>query len=147
MIIDDDPDQLGLFRLAAERTCLYWRIATAEDGDVAFRQIKQWDEELPRFVPQIVLTDVKMPRMGAVEFARKLRNDPNLPHMHLIAMSSSSYPPEVQATLDAGCEAFFQKPGDFSKLTEILRQLPSVCGLSGSTFSTFPALIPRMIEA
>ena len=131
MIIDDDPDQLGLFRIAAERTCLYWRIATAEDGEVAYRQIKEWEDELPRFVPQIVLTDIKMPRMGGVAFAQKLRNDPTLSPIHLIAMSSSNYPPEVNAALEAGCEAFFQKPGDFGKLTEILRQLPVICGING----------------
>jgi CheY-like chemotaxis protein len=131
MIIDDDPDQLALFRLAAERTKLYWRIAAADDGAAAYEQIRAWAAELPRFVPQIVLTDIKMPKMGGVEFARTLRHDPHLPPIHIVAMSSSNYPPEVRAALDAGCAAFVQKPGDFGQLVSMMASLPEVCGLNG----------------
>lgn len=147
MIIDDDPDQLGLFRITAERTCLYWRIATAEDGDMALRQITAWSEELPRFVPQIVLSDIKMPRMGGIEFARTLRHHPQLPPIHTVAMSSSSYPPEVQAALEAGCVAFFQKPGDFAKLTELFRKLPGVCGLGPDGDRHHSFLVDSFAEA
>jgi CheY-like chemotaxis protein len=127
MIVDDDPDQLRLFRITAERTGRFWRIATAEDGDEAFDQILKWADELPRFIPQIVVTDMKMPKMNGIEFARRLRTEPRLPPLHLVAMSSSGYEPDVRAALDAGCEAFVQKPGEFSKLKEFFLALADLC--------------------
>lgn len=127
LIIDDDQDQLNLFRLTAERTGLYWRIETATDGREAYEKILRAEEEVPRFMPQIVLTDVKMPRMNGIEFVKTLRADPRVPPMQVVAMSSSDYEPEVRAALAAGCCAFFQKPSDFSKLKEWFMELPSVC--------------------
>jgi CheY-like chemotaxis protein len=130
MIVDDDHDQLELFEITAQRAGVYWRIFTADDGDVAYRQILKWAEEVPRYVPQIVVTDLKMPMMGGIQFARALLRDSRVPPVNLIAMSSSNYEPEVRSALSAGCCAFFQKPSDFGKLREIFASLPAMCGLS-----------------
>ncbi|PTY06598.1 hypothetical protein DB347_11200 [Opitutaceae bacterium EW11] len=127
LIIDDDIDQLNLFRLTAERTGLYWRIATADDARHAYELILRADEEVPRFVPNIVLTDLRMPAMNGVEFVRTLRTDPRVPPMHLVAMSSTDYEPEVRAALAAGCCAFVLKPAEFAKLKDLLSELPEIC--------------------
>lgn len=129
MIVDDDPDQLALFRMTADRSKIYWRIATANHGQDAYDEILGSAEGVPRFVPQIVLTDIKMPTMGGIELARALQSDPRVPPVRIVAMSNSDYPPEVEGALGAGCCAFLQKPGDFQKLKELFASLPAICGI------------------
>lgn len=127
MIVDDDPDQLSLLRIAAERVRSFRRVITAEDGAMALQEVTDFFERTSDLTPLIILTDLKMPRVNGVELAKNLRRHPTFPAVHVVAMSNSRYQPDVQSALDAGCCAFFQKPGGFQQLKEMLLSLPAVC--------------------
>jgi len=127
VIVDDDPDQLSLLRIAAERVRSYRRIITAEDGAAALSQVIEFFEHTSDLTPLIILTDLKMPRVNGIELAKTLQSHPSVPPVHVVAMSNSRYQPDVQAALTAGCCAFFQKPGGFQQLKEILLSLPALC--------------------
>lgn len=127
VIVDDDPDQLSLFRIAAERVGTYSRIITAENGMQALREVLAFPDEVTEFAPIIILTDLRMPQLNGVDLARRLHRQLNTPSLRLIAMSNSSYPPDVEAALAAGCCAFIQKPSGFPELKRMVASLPEVC--------------------
>jgi CheY-like chemotaxis protein len=133
VIVDDDPDQLALFRIAAERVAAYRCVITATDGMAALREISSFFKLSAADLPLIVLTDLKMPKMSGTELAKKLRLDPKLPPFHVVAMSNSGRNQDADAALAAGCSAFFQKPSSFSRLKEMLVSLPELCAKFAET--------------
>lgn len=138
VIVDDDPDQLSLLRIAAERVRSFRRVITAEDGAVALREVIDFFEHTSDLTPLIILTDLKMPRVNGVELAKKLQGHPSVPRVHVVAMSNSRYQPDVQAALAAGCCAFFQKPGGFQQLKDMLISLPAVCARKANESFAYP---------
>lgn len=134
LIVEDDPDQLSLFKLAAERSGAFSRVTTAEDASSGVEQAFALIDSLPTSVSKIVLTDLKMPRAGGIELFKRLRHTCDVLPVYLVAMSSSEYMPEVMAARDAGCCAFFQKPGDFGKLKEMIGHVANLASTEISDF-------------
>lgn len=141
VIVDDDPDQLCLIRIAAERVGAYSRVMTAGDGAAAMQEVSDYLNELSEAVPLIILTDLKMPRVSGIDLARRLRRQALLPALRLVAMSNSAYEPDVEAALSAGCCAFIQKPSGFPELKRMVASLPAVC----KNAETAPQFIPEAV--
>lgn len=127
VIVDDDPDQLSLIRIAAERVGKFSRVITADNGAHALREVVGSLNDPEDVVPMIILTDVRMPQINGIDLARRLHRQSQAPSLRLVAMSNSSYPPDVEAALAAGCCAFIQKPSGFPELKQMVASLPELC--------------------
>jgi CheY-like chemotaxis protein len=79
LIVDDDPDILSLLRM---------HLASAGyDVGVAADAIQAGYRVLAR-VPDLIITDVKMPFMDGFEFVTALKGDRTLPHIPVIFLTS-----------------------------------------------------------
>ena len=67
LIVDDNPDKLGL--LEAALSLAGYNVTTATDGDEALAAIDSYQ-------PDLVITDVMMPRMNGYELAQRIRANP-----------------------------------------------------------------------
>ena len=67
LVVDDNPDKLHL--LEAALTLAGYSVTTATDGDEALAAIES-------FQPDLVITDVMMPRMNGYELAQRIRGNP-----------------------------------------------------------------------
>ncbi|MCL2725542.1 MAG: sigma-54 dependent transcriptional regulator [Polyangiaceae bacterium] len=105
LVVDDDEGaRSGLAQLLASEK---YTVDTAEDGVVALELAK----ERP---PDVVVTDLSMPRMGGMELLRKLREqDPEMPV--IVATSSQELATGV-AAMRAGAEDYLTKPIDFGAM-------------------------------
>jgi CheY-like chemotaxis protein len=81
-------------------------------------------ENTRREQPDLILLDVRMPRMTGYEACRRLKADPTLRHIPVIFLSAKGQEAEVQTGLEAGAAEYILKP--FSpdqlnkRITEIL---------------------------
>jgi CheY-like chemotaxis protein len=75
------------------------------------------------FKPQLVFTDIQMPRMSGIELARRLRQLPGLEHVILIAATATNYADE---RLEGHAELFddwLQKPYGLRELESLMARL------------------------
>lgn len=80
VIIDDDPTNRVLLRSVCEKLGI-GIIDEAEDGVVAL-------ELITRFQPDLLLLDIRMPRMDGLELMRQLRANPNFDSLSILVQTS-----------------------------------------------------------
>jgi PAS domain S-box-containing protein len=73
--------------------------------------------------PDIVLLDIGLPGMDGIEMARKLRQQPALGHMVLIALSGFGQETDRERARQAGFDEYMVKPADPEKLRALLRHV------------------------
>ncbi|REG36220.1 response regulator receiver domain-containing protein [Archangium gephyra] len=108
LLVDDDPDLTEIYTELLEQ--LGFSITSAPDGQEALALA-------PRLRPDLIITDVSMPRMNGLELCRRLRADPRLHAIPLIIHSS-----EVELRVPHG-EVFLPKPCELSALLTLVDQM------------------------
>jgi CheY-like chemotaxis protein len=103
---EDDRQDQQLILAALEDVRPAPRIAFAEDGVALL-------EAVGRRPPELVVLDLKMPRMGGLEALRRLRGEPATRHVPVVVFSSGSLPDEIAQCRQLGVLDTVQKPIEF----------------------------------
>ena len=80
-------------------------------------------ENTRREQPDLILLDVRMPRMTGYEACRRLKADPTLRHIPVIFLSAKGQEAEVQTGLEAGAAEYILKPFSPDQLNKRISEL------------------------
>ena len=108
LVADDEPEILELIEMILGGNGLH--ILTAHDGLEALEIAREQR-------PHLVLADVMMPRMGGIELASRLREDPETRDTVVLLMSAGRHI-DVGAS---GAQELVRKPFDILRLSEMVR--------------------------
>ncbi|MGH8885396.1 MAG: SpoIIE family protein phosphatase [Egibacteraceae bacterium] len=100
LLVDDNAD---MRRYVTRLLGAYWEVETAGDGLTAL-------EAARRQVPDLVLTDVMMPRMDGFELLRALRREPSTSRVPVVMLSARVGGEAPIEGLDAGADDYLVKP-------------------------------------
>ncbi len=119
LIAEDEPDirELVAFTL---RFAGYEVVATS-NGEEALQQASQ-------MIPDIILMDVRMPKMTGYDACRAMKADPALMDIPVVFLSAKGQDAEIQAGLDAGAEEYLLKPFAPDQLVERVKAILSKFG-------------------
>jgi len=118
MLIEDTRDD-ELLSLRALRKCgLPMVVKVAHDGVEALRKLGVGGEA--RQVPDLIISDLKMPRLSGDQVLRSVRADEHLKEVPFIVFSSSDEPTDVRRCMTLGATAFATKPVSFSEYIDCL---------------------------
>ncbi len=67
--------------------------------------------------------DLSLPVLDGWEAIRRLRADPEVSHIPIIALSAHAARADIERALEAGCDAYVTKPIDDEKLTLTIQKL------------------------
>jgi CheY-like chemotaxis protein len=114
LIAEDEPDirELVAFTL---RFAGHEVIATS-NGEEAVQQAGL-------VIPDIILMDVRMPRMTGYEACRLMKADPILKDIPVVFLSAKGQDSEIQTGMDAGAEDYMLKPFAPDQLTERVKTI------------------------
>ncbi|MBI5824994.1 MAG: response regulator [Chloroflexota bacterium] len=114
LIAEDEPDirELVAFTL---RFAGHEVIATS-NGEEALNQAFE-------VIPDIILMDVRMPRMTGYDACRAMKADPTLKDIPVVFLSAKGQDSEIQTGLDAGAEEYLLKPFAPDQLTERVKAI------------------------
>jgi two-component system cell cycle response regulator DivK len=101
LVVDDEPAVLDSIRLLLEDPAA--RVLTARDGQEALVLAE-------RHLPDLVLTDLRMPRLDGWELVRRLRWSPRTRLIVIIAMSAFVPPQDEVRLHEAGFDGWLPKP-------------------------------------
>ena len=103
LVIDDDPVILELLRVNFEIEG--FAVVSAGDGREGLERAK-------RDKPDVILSDIMMPRMDGLDLVTALRSDPKTRAVPVILLSAKAQNAEVKAGLEAGADDYVTKPFD-----------------------------------
>jgi CheY-like chemotaxis protein len=82
LVVDDEPDQRLLLRRIFERAG--YEVAEAQDGKDALAVVR-------KSPPDLLVTDMMMPVMGGAELIRRIRGEPAIAHIPVLAVSGDPH--------------------------------------------------------
>jgi two-component system response regulator len=71
----------------------------------------------------VTLLDLKLPRVPGLEVLRAIRADPRTRRTPVVILTSSNEEHDVATSYDLGVNSYIQKPVDFTRFAEAIRQL------------------------
>ena len=138
LYVEDDPEDVELLRLAAQRCDGTLDLCVVEDGELASQMIQDVEAgRMPR--PDIALIDINLPKKDGITLLRELKDGP-LSIMPVMMLSSSSAERDVKAAYAAGAAIYFEKPNAMEELCEMV-------GIIGRLWTIFARLPPPPSEA
>jgi CheY-like chemotaxis protein len=126
LIVDDDEAMRALLKGAAEACGAFGSIRTEHDPRAALRFLTDATRSDDR--PDIVVTDLNMPRLDGINFVRELKAKSDAARICVAMLSSSDLAADRDAAIAAGCAVFLGKPAAIDELIAILSSLPGLCG-------------------
>ena len=118
-LIEDNPDDEALTMRALKRNGIANDIVILRDGVEALDFLL--DAAKP--VPQLVLLDLKLPRIDGLELLKRLRSEPRTQLLPIVILTSSSEERDVIEGYRLGANSYVRKPVDFNEFSEAVRQL------------------------
>ena len=76
-------------------------VVDCEDGQIAWDTLRHRGEEF-----DIVVTDIEMPNMDGCQFARRIKDDPSLAHLPVIALTSLASEEDMQRGMESGIDDY-----------------------------------------
>jgi two-component system response regulator len=126
LLVEDNPDDVELTLRAFERSPLASDIVIARDGvealDYLFGTGAHAGRELAAG-PQVVLLDLKLPKVDGLEVLRRIRADQRTSRLPVVILTSSRERGDLVRSYDLGANSFVRKPVDFVEFAEAARQL------------------------
>jgi two-component system, response regulator len=126
LVVDDNPDQRELTRLALCECCDPARIATAADGVQALEFLLGRGAHEGRDVrkqPRLVIVDMQLSQMSGLEVLRTLRANPVTQALPVVMLSSSTQKAELDSCYEAGANSVVLKSLDYEELRRKMRRV------------------------
>lgn len=114
LMADDVPDMLDLVKEKFKGS--FARILTASDGVEAFRLAKA-------YMPDIIISDVVMPKMTGFELCRKVKSEIETAHIPVILLTSRSNSKNQSMGYKMGADGFLPKPFDANVLKRLVNSI------------------------
>jgi DNA-binding response OmpR family regulator len=114
LIAEDEPDIRDL--VAFTLRFAGYEVVAANNGEEAVQLAS-------REFPDLILLDVRMPRMTGYDACRAIKANPELKDIPVVFLSAKGQESEIQTGLEAGAEEYLLKPFAPDQLTDRVRAI------------------------
>lgn len=115
-VVAEDEERMRdyLVRKASELDGRFECVGAAADGEEAIELIE-------RYLPRLLITDIKMPVVGGLELVRRVRDTDT--DLRIVIVSGYSEFEYARQAIELGVDEYLLKPVDIGKLRETLRRI------------------------
>ena len=126
LLVEDNADDEALTMRAFRRNNIRNEIIVARDGAAALEYLfgtGAYQGRDPLDLPQVVLLDLKLPKVDGLEVLKRVRADVRTAILPVVILTSSKEQQDIINGYKFGCNSYVRKPVDFDQFMEAARQL------------------------
>ena len=125
LLVDDNPDHAELIADSFEEFNVHNCIRHVGDGEAALRYLQanidtQKDKQV---MPDLILLDIKMPRLNGIETLKIFKSDEVLKHIPVVMISTSNTDKEIKQCFELGASSYVTKPLQFEDFARKIKGL------------------------
>ncbi|MDJ0510562.1 MAG: response regulator [Crocosphaera sp.] len=126
LLVEDDPNDIELIKLALANCQFVDKIDIAEDGEKALEYLlgtptSPFYPQLPR----LVLLDLNLPKLNGIQVLEAIRNNSRTKKLVVVVMTSSAEDKDLQACYNLGVNSYIIKPLNFQEFRDTTQKISS----------------------
>jgi two-component system response regulator len=126
LLVEDNAKDEVLTLRAFRRNNLLNKVQVVRDGAEALDYLRRCADHADggaAEMPQLVLLDLKLPKIDGLEVLRQIRNDPRTRLLPVVILTTSTEESDRLEGYRLGASSYVRKPVDFQKFAEAVNQL------------------------
>jgi two-component system response regulator len=126
LLVEDNPDDEVLTRRALKQNDIDSEVVVAHDGAKALDYLFGTGAYAGRdtsVMPQLVLLDLKLPKIDGLEVLRRIRADERTRLLPVVILTSSKEQQDLLDGYGCGANSYVRKPVDFARFSRAVEQL------------------------
>jgi two-component system, response regulator len=126
LLVEDNDDDVQLTLRAFRKSDLVSTVTVVRDGVEALDYLLatgEYASRNPDVMPDLVLLDIKLPRVDGVQVLERLRSHPRTRLIPIVILTSSAEPKDLLTCYTLGANSYVRKPVDFAEFTEAVARL------------------------
>jgi CheY-like chemotaxis protein len=126
LLVDDNPHDVVLIRLAFRKVGIIDTIQLVKDGAEAIRYInggEPYSDRVKYPPPTLLLLDLKMPGANGFEVLKWIRSQDHLDSLVVVVMSGSREDADIHRAYELGANSYLVKPTKFEDLVKMMESL------------------------
>jgi two-component system, response regulator len=126
LLVEDNPDDEALTVRALKKNNIGNRFVVVRDGVEALDFLFStgaYSDRNPRDLPQLILLDIKLPKLDGLEVLKRIRADERTSLLPVVILTSSKEEQDLLQSYKLGANSYVRKPVDFNQFLEAVRQL------------------------
>lgn len=126
LLVEDNPDDEALTIRALKKNNILNEVVVVRDGvealDYMFAR-GQYSSREPGVNPQLVLLDLKLPKVDGLEVLRQLRANERTRLQPIVVLTTSNEDRDIINSYELGVNSYIRKPVDFNEFMDAVREL------------------------
>ncbi|MFL5800936.1 MAG: response regulator [Roseiflexaceae bacterium] len=126
LLVEDNPDDAALTLRALKKNNILNEVVVARDGVEALEYLfgtRAYADRDRRVRPQVILLDLKLPKIDGLEVLSRLRADVRTRLLPVVILTSSKEEQDLIDGYSLGANSYVRKPVDFTQFADVVRQL------------------------
>jgi CheY-like chemotaxis protein len=126
LLVEDNPDDVKLTLRALAKSRIANDVVVARDGVEALDYLLgmgQFEGRDTSIMPQVVLLDLKMPRMDGIEVLRRIRSEEKTKLLPVVILTTSNEDKDRIDSYSLCANSYIRKPVDFNQFADAVQQL------------------------
>ena len=132
LLVEDNPDDIEITKRALKEANVLNQLWIVRDGQEALDFLYnrgEYSDKQENPPPGLILLDINLPRISGIEVLKELKEDSELKSIPVVMLTVSKRDEDIAKGDGVGCNSYIQKPVEFEKFVNIVKQIGFYWGL------------------